>query len=46
MLRIMENWKKGTLCLDCLILEFEEERKLVVLTKTKKFYKETKLELN
>jgi hypothetical protein len=42
----MENWKKGTLCLDCLIFELEEERKLVVVTKTKKFYKEIKPELN
>jgi hypothetical protein len=29
----MEDWKKGTLCLDCLMLESEEERKLAILKK-------------
>jgi hypothetical protein len=31
----MEDWKKGALCLDCLALELEEERKLVVVKKLK-----------
>jgi hypothetical protein len=33
MLRTMEGWKKGTLCLDHLMLELEEERKLIVMRK-------------
>jgi hypothetical protein len=35
----MEDWKKGTLCLDHLTLELEEERKLVVIRKPKKITK-------
>jgi hypothetical protein len=42
----MEDWKKGMLCLDRLVLELEKERKLAIVTKTKKFYKETKPLLN
>lgn len=31
----MEDWKKGTLCLDQLTLELEEEKKLIVVRKLK-----------
>jgi hypothetical protein len=35
----MEDWKKGALCLNHLMLELEEERKLTVVRKLKKFTK-------
>jgi hypothetical protein len=38
----MEDWKKWALCLDRLTLELEEERKLIVIRKQKKIYKEIK----
>ncbi len=31
--RIMEDWKKGALCLNRLMLELEEERKFTVVQK-------------
>jgi hypothetical protein len=32
----MEDKKKQTLCLDCLMLELEEKKKLAIMKKTKK----------
>jgi hypothetical protein len=31
----MEDWKKGVICLDCFMLELEEEKKLTILRKPK-----------
>jgi hypothetical protein len=31
----MEDWRKGALCLDCLTLELEEERKLAILKESR-----------
>jgi hypothetical protein len=39
MLKKMEDWKKGVLCMDCLMFELEEERKLTVVKKPKTIIK-------
>jgi hypothetical protein len=43
-LKIMEDWKKGVLCLNCLTFVLEEERKLTIGRKPKNYTK--KLNLN
>jgi hypothetical protein len=42
MLKTMEDWKNGVLCVDRLMFELEEERKITIVKKPNFFYKEIK----